>query len=134
MLTDVTVERYQCILLALTNCGQDSNNHSVVCAGLYHKLSRYSFIVDIVVFHKIMSLLENLSTTLQSSTLKWHHACTEIKMVQDTLDSLKESSDDFSDGILQTVHEIAQKCAIPVNNSDDIHKTRITSFMKPVVS
>ena len=68
-LTDVTVERYQCILLALYNCGQDADNHSIVCAGLYHKLSQYSFIVDIVVFHKIMSLLENLSTSLQSSTM-----------------------------------------------------------------
>ena len=38
----LNVERYECILLALYNCGQDSDIHSIVCAGLYHKLSHYS--------------------------------------------------------------------------------------------
>ena len=65
--------------------------------------------------------------------MMWHHACTEIKMVQETLSSLQDSSD-FSYGISQTIKEIAEKCAIPVNNCDNIHKTRITSFMKPVVT
>ena len=79
-------------------------------------------------FQKIMSLLENLSTTLQSSIMKWHHACNVINIVKETLGSLQDSSDS-SHGILQTIHEIAEKCAIPVNNYYDIYKTRITSFM-----
>ena len=42
-----------------------------------------------------------------------------------------QDSSDFFDGISQTIKEIAEKCAIPVNNCD---KTRITGFTKPVVT
>ena len=54
-------------------------------------------------------------------------------MVQENLSSLQDSSD-FSDGISQTIKEIAEWCAIPVNNCNNIHKTRITSSVKPVIT
>ena len=69
-LANVSVERYHCMLIAL--CGQGNDNQSTTCAGLYHKLSQYNTLIEIVIFNEVMCLLEALSKMLLSSTINWH--------------------------------------------------------------
>ena len=90
-LANVSVERYHCMLIAIYQCGQGNDNQSTTCAGLYHKLSQYNTLIEIVIFNEVMCLLEALSKMLQSSTINWHQVCGEVRTQQNIIEGLCES-------------------------------------------
>ena len=79
-LTEVEVERYQSLMITLTECAKRDDKHATVCAGLYAKMFSYPFVVDVVVLNKVRCLLQALSQILQSSTINWYQAAVDIRL------------------------------------------------------
>ena len=122
-LTHVTVERYQFILMTLSECSMEDTNHALTCAGLYHKMSNSMFLEELIIFYKIISLLQALSKMLQKRTINWHQACREIKLTQGALCSMEQNLS-FSKTIIDEVKNICDVCSIPLNVDNALYSTR----------
>lgn len=121
------VERFQTILITLSESSQDDDNHALICAGLYHKMANSTFVEELLIFYKIISLLQSLSKLLQKRTINWHQACSEIRLTQTTLSAM-ENNPNFVTRIIEETKKICNDCSIPLNVTSALYETRSQSI------
>ena len=119
-------ERFQTILITLSACSQDDDSHALICAGLYHKMANSTFVEELLIFYKVISLLQSLSKLLQHRTINWHQACSEIKLAKTALASM-ENNPAFIARIIDQEKKICDDCSIPLNTSSALYQTRSQS-------
>ena len=121
--TNITVQRFQSILITLVNGSQSDTVHATICAGLYHKMARSVYVEDLLIFYKVIALIQGLSKLLQQERVNWHQTCSEIKAIKRTLAALK-GNERFVQDIISQMKKMCEECAIPVQFSNEIHSLR----------
>ena len=125
-LTRTVVDRYQSILMTLAERSNDTDNQGIVCAGIYHKMANSAFVKDLLVFYKVIALLQTLSKLLQERFINWHQACAEIRSTRKALTYLEENPS-FVSSLVDSIKKTCEECAIPLNTNSALYQTRSQS-------
>ena len=123
LVADTVSCRFASTLITLAECGKLNDNHSTVCAGLFHKMSNYKFAVEMITFRKILALLQSLSMLFQAPRINWHQACNEIKSVKAALSKMA-TDEAFANSVISQAKELCEECAIPTDTSNELQVTR----------
>ena len=127
-LTATAVERFQTILITMSQSSQEDTNHALVCAGLFHKIHNAVFVEELIIFYKVMSLLQSLLKMLQKRSINWHQTCTEIRLTRRALSSMKDNQA-FIQKVVVDCRKLCDATCIPWNSNlnNDLYETRISS-------
>uniref|UniRef100_A0A1X7VWZ2 TTF-type domain-containing protein n=1 Tax=Amphimedon queenslandica TaxID=400682 RepID=A0A1X7VWZ2_AMPQE len=102
----------QALLLTLEELSEDNNTRSIEARGLLHQVSSFQFLLSLILFERIFSISNNLSTLLQSQKISYAAAASCIKGTMLTIANLR-SDDEWSQIWAQAV-SMAEKCSITV--------------------
>jgi hypothetical protein len=100
------------IIGTLEEIGDESHERAIEARGLLLQIKSFPFLLSLVLFEKIFSIINNLSQLLQSEAIHYAAAATCISATQTNLTSLRSNEEWMT--VWEVAVSIAKKCDIAV--------------------
>jgi hypothetical protein len=100
------------LLHALEELSEGSNHRSIEARGLLHQVDCFQFLLSLILFERIFSITNNLSTLLQSENISYMAAASSIRATITTISDMR-SEKEWSE-IWDRAVSMAEKCNITV--------------------
>ena len=114
---------YDCLLATLEHTGNGPDHAKAVEAkGIYHQVKQFSFVLNLVIFDRILSCTKSLSDQLQSTHVDLVRAADLVNATKSTLEEYR--SDIMWDKVYKYAHSICNVRGIEILSPTPLRQKR----------